>query len=725
MNAAPPTTTTTTPAPRPAPLLSEFAPATPAAWRAAAEALLKGAPFERTLHSRTLEGIERRPLYGPEDVANLPLHDLPGFASRRRGGQAEGHLLHAWGVSQEITPSDPADCNVAVRAALARGQTELNLPLDCATQAGRDPDDAEPATVGVGGLSLATVADLDRTLAGIELRNLAIYLRAGPSALPVAALLFALAQQRNVPFDALRGCIGSDPLGGLARDGRLPMPLESAYQEMASLTAFAIARAPRLQTLLVETHAWHDAGASSVQELACAIATGVAYLRELERLGVPAAEAATHVRFALNAGPDFFMEVAKFRAVRQLWTQAARAFGVPLDRAVMHLHVRTGTVNKTVYDAHANILRGTTEALSAVLGGCDSLQVAAFDAPAGGHDELAQRVARNTQLVLAEECDLTRVIDPAGGSYYVEWLTDEIARRAWGLFQEIEQDGGMAPAIVVGRPQSWVAATAKTRADQVARRRTVLVGTNQYPNSGENSSRSYTSGTSSRLEEQRHRLRTATRDRRQTAENSLRLDRLSIVAAQPGPVVLDAAIDAVAHGATVGDVCRSLRGRHEPVSNVVPVRAIRSAEPFERLRDAAARWRDAHGSAPLVFQANIGPSRRYRLRADWTSAFFAVGGFQVANEQDFVGSEDAAAAALAAGARLVVITSDDASYPSVVEPLARALKSQDPAITVLVAGQPKENEAAWRAAGVDCFVNLSSHPLDLLTHLLIRLGVLP
>lgn len=703
------------------PLLAEFAPPTLAAWREAATKSLKGSPLDR-LKTRTAENIELQPIYNLEDVVRLALHDLPGFDSRRRGSRASGPLALRWLLSQELAGTTPEAFNVAALDALARDQNELHLRFDTAGRAGRDSDDATADEVGTDGLSLATLPDFERALAGIDLRAISLCLHPGTAVLAGAALFFALARRRSLPLNTLRGCISCDPLGHLAAHGRLPLSLDLSYQEMASVTDFAHAEAPEVRTIAVQTHLWHDAGANAVQELAIALATGVEYLRVLERHGVPPARAARHVRFGLSAGSQFFMEVAKFRALRQLWSRALTALDVRPEDQRLHLHVRTSGYTKTACDVHTNILRATTEALSAVIGGCDSLHVGAFDEAVGEPRELARRVAHNTHAILAEECELTRVIDPAGGSYYVEWLTDQVARQAWRLFQEIEQDGGMTHALTAGIPQAWVSATAAARADAVARRRTTVIGANQYPNANDTFTPAH-----ARPGILRDRIRSVCAHRRAatTRSHSLMLERMvTLLDAQADGVVASAAMTAALHGATLGEICHALRVHDERGTEVKPVKPHRAGAPFERLRAAVARWAGQNGRPPRVFQANVGPSAAYRLRADWTSAFFAVGGFQVLNEQDFADATAAADAALASGARIVVITADDATYPSVVASLARRLKERDPQLTILVAGTPGELAEAWRAAGVDEFVNRSSNALDLLTRLLTPVGVL-
>ncbi len=715
----------TTTAPERPPLFGEFPPTSPAQWRSAAEALLEGASFERRLQTRTPEGIVLRPLYTREDVAGLArLAEPPGRGGRVRGGRVSGNLTRGWEVSQELPPSTPEAFNAVALAELARGQTELNIPLDLASLGGRDPDDAAPGEVGACGLSLATVEDMERAFAGIHLSMISVYLRAGASALPAAALLLGLARRRGVEPRELRGCIEVDPLGMLAWKGDLPVSLARAYDEMAGLTRYAIGHAPRLQTIAVQGHLYHDAGASAVEELGCTLATAVAYLREAGRRGLAIDDATPHVRLALASGSNFFMEVAKFRAARLVWSRAVEALGGGDAARRMHLHVRTSAYNKSTLDAHANILRTTIEALAAVIGGCDGLHVGPFDEVVTTPGALGRRIARNTHAILAEECDLNRVIDPAGGSWYVEWLTDEVSRRSWEFFQEIEARGGMAAALAAGFPQERIAATAAVRAEAVAKRRTVVVGANLYPNPGEpapdRSSPDYAT-----LRTRRAEQIAAFRVKSPAEVDARVLERLNSLLEGRHDSALETAIDAVLEGASLGEICRTLGAGDEPHPPVTPLRIHRAARPFERLREAALRHAAAHGAAPAVFQANIGPSRLYRLRADWTTGFFEVGGFAVRADHEFSGVDDAAEAALVSGARIVVVTTTDETCETVVEPLARRLRASAPDLCILMAGTPGPREAGWRAAGVDDFVNINADALGLLRRLHERAGIRP
>ncbi|MCK5798828.1 MAG: acyl-CoA mutase large subunit family protein, partial [Deltaproteobacteria bacterium] len=538
----------------------------------------------------------------------------------------------------------------------------------------------------------------------------AVFLHPGAQVLGVGALLFALASRRGVKPEALRGGIAVDPLGFLVGGGDLVGPLDAAYDDMAVLTRAAILRAPRLHTVVVSGLSYRDAGASATQELAYVIATAVAYVRVLRDRGLAPEETAPHIRLCFDVGSNFFLEIAKLRAARLLWSQVMAAYGVDPARAKAHLHARTARWNKSALDPHVNMLRGTTEAFAAVVGGVDSLQVDPFDAPLRDADVFSRRVARNTQLVLAEECELTHVADPAGGSYYVEWLTDRVARRAWEIFQGIEAAGGMARALEGGIPQDQVAEAAKDQVEAVATRRHRQVGVNIYPLAGEVPLASRDDEASSGVPE-RHadvaRQRAARGDVssaldafRDTLDRGVAGSRGISESAVVDAVVVDRAVDAFAAGATLGELAGIKRDLQDgPVSAIEALSARRLAGDFEALRRAARAYADKHGEEPMVFQANLGPSRRYRARADWTTALFQVGGFAVSCDVDF---EDADALVLAArerDAKIVVLCADDARYVAELPGLTKGLHAALPEAHLLLAGTPGDKEAAWRGAG--------------------------
>ncbi|MCC6234747.1 MAG: acyl-CoA mutase large subunit family protein [Verrucomicrobiales bacterium] len=704
-------------------LLSEFPPVTMEHWRTLVEAELKGAPFDKKMFSATHEGVTLRPLYVAEDLAKLThLGALPGSYPFVRGTSSAGFAGRPWEVSQEIAGPSPTEFNDAAHASLARGVTALNLVLDRATRQGADPDSALPEEVGAGGVSLSTLDDLVRAFEGLDWQTTPVFVRSGASAMPFAALLVALARRRGWDLAQLRGCIEMDPLGVLAHEGRLAQSLDAAYREMASLTQWAATHAPRLQTVCVHGRAWHEAGGQAVQELAFTLAMAVEYLREMTTRGLAVRVVAPRVRLAFTVGSQFFMEIAKLRAARMLWAKAVSVLGGDDAAQRASLHVRTAHFNKTRYDAHVNLLRTTVESLAAVLGGCDSLQVGRFDEVLRGDNEFAQRVARNQQLLLKHECHLAGVADPAGGSWYVESLTAELAEKAWAMFQEIERQGGMHRAMAAGWPQAQVEAVQAKRREQVERRRESVVGVNVYANPTESMPESpavVTSGFAARRAQQVAAYRTASDD----ARHHEVLGRLAEVVGQSDASLFEACVAAASAGASLGEISRAVRIKGAAGAVIRPVVLTRLSEGYERLREAV----DAHvrktGRRPVVFLANLGPLRQHKARADFSRSFFEVAGLHVINPPGFKGPEDAAATAISAGAEAMCICSTDETYPELVPPLVRAVRAQSPGVLVLLAGYPPDQVEAHKASGVDDFIHVRANALSVLTAVARRLGV--
>lgn len=704
-------------------LLTEFPPVTPDQWKALVESELKGAPFDKKMFSPSYEGIVARPIYRPEDVAGLdPAASLPGFAPYVRGTRASGYLDRAWEVSQEIAEPEVAAFNDTARAGLARGLTALNMVLDQATRNGADPDWAMPDEVGAGGLSLASMDDLHRALDGIDLASVPLFIRSGASGMPCAALLVALARKRKVELRALKGCIEIDPLGVLAHSGKLPQSLDAAYREMAALTGWAAVHAPGLQTIGVHSRAWHEAGGSAVQELAFTLATAVEYLRAMNARGLEVDQVAPRVRFAFTVGTQFFTEIAKLRAARMLWARVVAVLGGSAEAQKASLHVRTSQFNKTVYDPYVNMLRTTVEAFAGVLGGCDSMQVGPFDEVVRPANEFSQRVARNQQLVLREECHLTRVIDPAGGSWYVESLTQDLARRAWALFQEVEKKGGMAAALSSGWPQIEVSKTAEKRLDNVARRRESVVGTNVYANPAEKPLEVPASDPAA-FHKRRAQQVAAARTSADESRHQAVLDQLAQVVGRSGPSLFEACTLAAAAGATLGEITRAVRIQDRPNAPITPVCLTRVSSQFETLRASLDRHAASSGRRPAVFLANLGPLKQHKARADFSRGFFEIAGFEVVNPQGFPTPVDAASAALASGAEVVCLCSTDETYPELVPPLARAVREARPGVVLVLAGFPADQVEQHRASGIDEFIHLRANALELLSQIAKRLGI--
>lgn len=678
------------------PLLSEFPEHTYEQWHAAAEALLKGASFDQKLVSRTHEGITIQPIYRREDIAGLEhTGHLPGSGSLVRGSRAGGFRSAGWEVSQELKADTPAALNAIIHEGLLGGQSELNIIVGCGQ-----------SDCSGGGVNIETVADAITALSGVALDAVSIWWQCGSAASALAPLVIAAAEETGVTPDRLRGGFENDPCGDLLTKGRSRQTLALRFDHIAALTDYAAIKAPGLRTISIRGEVYHNAGATATQELGFVIATLVSYLEEMKRRGIPAEKTLSKVRIRLAVGSDYFMEIAKIRAARWLWSRVAAAYGV--ENAPVHIHASTSKWNKTTYDAHTNMLRVTSEAFAAVVAGVDSLHIGPYDEISGKTDEFSRRIARNLHTILREECGLDQVIDPAGGSTYIEWLTDQIAGKGWEIFQKIESQGGMLAAVEAGTVQQAVQDVCKAKLQNIRRRKDKIVGANMYPDlkGGKLAIHSTECRAAPPIPgaQAPHALGI-------TVASNAEMIEQAITAAKRGAGRLSLA-------AATGLTCE------EGGITITRLAPRRAAEEYEALRDASTAFAGKTGAAPSILQFNMGPSRKYRLRADWTAAFFEAAGFAVDGKRDFKGIDDAIAALTESQAAIAVITSDDENYLQVAEPLAQAVKAAKPGIHLLLAGAPGDNEPAWRAAGIDDFVNVRSNNYELNEQLLKIAGVL-
>ena len=435
-------------------LFAQFEAATHDDWLQAARESLRGRRLD-SLTSYSYEGIDIAPLLDAEDLADAALHDgLPSQFPFRRGTHAAGYRGRPWLIANEIDICEPAAYNQAMREALAGGQTAVVI--------GDAP-------------RLESAADLMRALDQIDLRRYPLIVSSDSRAPRLYQWLRSSLSEAELA--QLKGVAAYDPLSQLARRGWLDA---DAYDRLAGHIESVAELSPGLGSLAASTTVYHDAGAHAVQELAYALASGVDMLRELAGRGLDAHLAARKLHFRLGIGEDFCMEIAKFRAIKQLWAQAARAIGIDDEGQRVALHARSGGRSLSRRQAHVNLPRLTIAALAAVIGGVDCLSVAAFDAPLGQSSAFSRRLSRGLQLILSEELRLPELVDPAGGAWHIERLSDELSRQAWREFQAIEAAGGMLSALNAGMIQRQIAAVAERRRGDVAAGDAILVGVNRY-----------------------------------------------------------------------------------------------------------------------------------------------------------------------------------------------------------------------------------------------------
>lgn len=654
--------------------LCDFPPATLEAWREQAQRDLQGAPLERLI-SRTPEGVAVRPLYTPDD-AGPPAPREALLATPRR----------AWTICQEYAQADPRAAGAAAAEDLARGGEAAWFELDEALTSGL------PGVEGRAGVAVGGAEDLAALLAGVDLATTPVVLSAGARVLPVAALLAAEAERRGVPAGRLHGGVLADPLALLAALGSLGWPIEHVYTDLAEVTRWTRAAAPGLRAVLVDGSTWHDAGASAADELALALATGVEHLRRLTALGLSVDAVAEATQFALSVGRDLFLELAKLRAARGLWARVVAACGGGPAAQVMRLHARASRREQSALDPWVNLLRGTAEGLAAAVGGADTIAVAAMDLPLGEPGELGRRLARNTQLLLREESHLGQVRDAAGGSWYVESLTDALARAAWSRLQQIEAEGGLLASLRAGAVQGRLAAAAAEQAKAAATLRLPVVGASRF----------------AAPEERPTGAKVADR-----AEAVRKARSLGLWPHEHDSQTLSDVRAALAGGAGLVGFTRP--GVGEPVQALARGRL---SAPFEALRARADAWTARHGSPPRVALVPVGAQSRARV--EYVRAYLPVGGFAALELPASEDPEEAARRFADTGAALAVICGADASYPDAVPALAPKLRAAG-ARAVVLAGRPKDQVDALRAAGVDLFIAAGADALATLEALQRRL----
>jgi len=705
-------------------IAAEFPPVSYEQWRASVEGELKGVPFEKKLVTKTLEGIDIQPLYTAKDwPSDSDPSGFPGFLPFARGSRVLGHAT-GWDTRQEHLHPDPAEANKAILEDLEHGVASIEFRLDAAARAGLDADAHEAAELcGRDGVMAYNSGDLDKILNDVHLDIAPIAVNGGAAFLPAAALVVALLRRRKVDPANARCAFNADPLGALVSDGQLPIPINLALEEMADLAAWTVKNYPHCTSIKVDTGAYHHAGATSTQDLAFAVATAVEYLRALTQAGIDVDSAASQIVFETSVGCQFFRGIAKLRALRKMWAKVLTTAGCSetAGRSTW-IQVRASRRVLTRRDPWVNLLRNTVCCFAGAVGGADSITSTPLDSAIGLSDEFSRHLARNTVTILREESHLNREIDPAGGSWFLERLTDQLADRAWALFQSIEGRGGMARAITDGWVAEQIRDVEATREKGLATRRQVVTGVSEHPDLREEKLiRPQTDRTKLRFEAS-SRLATWRRDHACGAavEN---LARVSANSSRKPGACTEATAQAAEAGATVGQLSTALYAKGSTATHVEPLAIHPYAAAYEELRDASDRYAEKSGKRPLVFLTNMGKPTDFIARSTYSLNFFQAGGFEAITNNGFADAASAAAAFAQSKAKIAVICSSDKKYETVVEETAKQLRAAG-ARTVILAGNPGANEAKYRAAGVNRFIFVRCDVLGTLQELLREEGVL-
>jgi methylmalonyl-CoA mutase len=598
----------------PDPIAAGFPPADLAAWEAKARGEDEHAPLTTPLE----DGLAARFLYTRADALAPDPGGVPAAAPFARGARRGAT---PWEMRQEHGHPDRAQTRARILEDLEGGMSAIALHLDRAARAAAAPGtDAFDALRGRDGVALSTLDDLGDVLDGVYLDLAPIALHAGPQALPAAALLIALHTRRDHAADTVAASFGLDPLGTLATDGTLPLPAEAALSRAGTFAAEVAAAWPNARPLRVDTEAYVNAGATPALEIALALSTATTYLRACEAAGLSPERAAPRIELTYNIGTDQFLEIAKLRAARRLWSRILDGCGVEPQHRRSPTIARTSRRMLSTVDPWVNMLRVTTAAFAAVAGGADGLSVTPFDALRHEPGALGRRIARNTQLILSDEAHLAAVADPAGGAWYVERLTDDLARAAWDQLQQLERDGGVLAALRSGVLTDRLAADSERRTDDLAHRRRELTGVNAFPLVGDD-------GLAAEPAPDPEALAALDRARHAERATAPDLDRLRDAAPTDR---LHQAIRAATEGARIDELAAAL-GEAAPAERLTrPPRAHRDAEPFEDLRARAA----ARATPPQVLLHGVGPLADHAAATTWARNAFGVAGIAGVEDAD-------------------------------------------------------------------------------------------
>ena len=699
----------------------EFEKPTYERWQAEVEKALKGGDFNKKMFTKTYEGITLQPIYTPAlHAEKIPKSVYPGAGQFLRGTKASGYIKESWGVAQYVDESLPNDANHASLYEIVKGATIHNIRLDEATR--HDQDVQVGASVGVGGTSLSTMDDCSQLIERFNLKENPLYIETGASAAILLGMLAATVKASKKKTSDLKGLIGADPIGVWAKDGALHISLDTAFDEMAHTVVWAKEQAPELKTVLVSGDAYANGGSNDVQEIAYALSTAVCYVRQLAQRNIDIHTIANSLMFTFSLGANFFMEIAKLRALRVIWSRIMEEFGANESDRAVHVHGRTSAFTKTVYDPYVNLLRNTTQAFSGVVGGLNSLEVSPFDQPIRKSDDFSRRIARNLQVMLQTEFELRQPVDPVGGSWYVETLAAELCEKIWKEFQIIEGKGGIIAALKEGYPQAQVKKILEERFKNLAFRKDVAVGNNMYANMTEElldpKPENQETLRQKRMSQIDEYLAGAEADAVIKAQATLEAG-----TTEPGALIGLIELGAL-HKLTMRQIRKSLDAGDIASETIEPITAHRWTERFEALRMRTEDYKQRTKDNVKVFLANMGPIPQHKPRADFSTGFFEVGAFEVIKNDGHETTADAAKAARESGADVVVICSTDATYPELVPPLAKELKATMPNVTVVLAGAPsKELEPVYREAGVDEFISVRANCYDILNALQDKKGM--
>jgi methylmalonyl-CoA mutase len=683
---------------------------TPEKWKELATAQMKGkSPDELTWE--TAEGIPVKPLYTSADTKGLEyVNTMPGMSPYIRGPQATMYAGRPWTIRQYAGFSTAEESNAFYRKSLAAGGQGISVAFDLATHRGYDSDHPRVAgDVGKAGVAVDSVEDMKILFDGIPLDKVSVSMTMNGAVLPVLAGYIVAAEEQGVAQDQLSGTIQNDILKEFMVRNTYIYPPAPSMRIIGDIIAYCSAHMPRFNMISISGYHIQEAGANAALELAYTLADGKEYIRTAIAAGLDIDQFAPRLSFFWGIGMNFYMEIAKMRAARMLWTRIVSEFNPKNPKSSMlRTHSQTSGWSLTEQDPYNNVVRTTIEAMAAVFGGTQSLHTNALDEAIALPSEFAARIARNTQLIIQEESGITKVVDPWGGSYMMESLTRDIADRAWELIEEIEEEGGMAKAIESGLPKLRIEEAAAAKQARIDRGEDVIVGVNKYKLDHEDPVEILEIETEAVRQAQLQRLEDIRGSRDSAAVTDI-LDSITRCAAGGEGNLLELSIEAVRRRATVGEISDAMEKEYgrfkasaQTVSGVYGA-AFDHDEDWKNICGDIENFVERHGRRPRMLVCKMGQDGHDRGAKVVATAFADVG-FDIDLSPMFSTPEEVARQAIENDVHAVGASSLAAGHQTLVPQLVEELRKQGGEDIIVIAGGviPKQDYDALYSAGVKC-----------------------
>ncbi len=713
-------------------LLSDFERFTLDDWKNEAISSLDGKPLEK-LMSPTYENITLKPLYTMTDTEKLEQvnNNFPGIYPFLRGTEFGSYKTRKWFIAQNIEVPSPEEYNRIAIDSLGKGQTALILKFNVSllnTDDDMEIGENEHINLNNGkinkkmeiGTFVSTIEDIESCFKNIDLTAVPVNIKADSFPLMALTLFITYIKNQNYDLKKIKGTLEFDPFMYLMVKGELFTSHEDIIEEMATAMKLAEEYLPEFRVIGINGANFREAGGNAVQELAFSFASAVDYIRLMLNKGFEIDSLANKFAFQFSSGPVFFTEIAKFRASRMLWAKIIKEFCGNEESQKLKFSVQTTNWNKSNLDPHVDILRATTETMSAIIGGADTITTSEFDDNLHVPDEFSRRVARNTQTVLLNECNLTDVIDPSGGSYFVESLTSEIANTSWELFKEVEKMGGMFSAVKAGFPQNEIMKTANLKMKDLSSRKEILLGTNKHANLYENTEMENEDYFEEIVEQSSIQVLKILERIEQKIEKP-ELQKLYESFSLKSEDLPNAFLSAAESGASFIELIDAVRN-YDSIIKVEKLELFRASEIFEQIRLNADNFKAETGHFPQLFLASMGPVKQHKARTEFAREFFSVGGFESIYEKGFANSEEAVSAFKESSAKVIILCSTDDTYSEIV-PAVTSLLKDNKDVFIVLAGYPADMVETYKSLGVQEFIHIKANIVEIMTRIQKFLGI--